>query len=474
MAQAERTGNRSISIPFTPIQIRWGREENREAAEAEKKVFDEALGFYRAWHNRESDAGRAIIDFDLTIGAGDYERYSQTLTRKQGNVTKPQREYIVDSLRNLHATIASLQTPNKPSHFVDFAEEKVQGSFLYAAKLNGAKVDNGMYMATTNGGEISPTDDDILAKRSDNLLELAQKAGIPTQSPEAMLEWKRQNEIADQETVVSLFKLAAADALDQVGRFLGEHVDLQFSVLPVTKDVYFWAWSKTDSKTREFVVELNFNSPKIWTPGKIEELAYHEVAEHLRRMNEWRKRIAAGEMHPFFGATVVHGSEAAVEEGLALTLPHFSPNMYDILSPEGKFQVDSSILRQLVYGNVHLMLNSDIRPTDDRIVEYVHQSVPWEPESEIRQQIKWRTENPEYQAYLLSYAVGARLFLDVISVLPHRARRDLLQELSEKAFTPKQVQKIARELAQPRRSEQYQPRNSLIGQSFPTNPNVAH
>lgn len=418
---------------FTPPFLR------KEAESPEKEIFDAALSIYRAWNWR---TGGAVVDFDLTAGPGDFEKVLTSIWESSPiPLKRSEWSQVISRLEQLLGPLKEArQGHHKDSHHLDFAIARIEASTEFSRRQRGDKLIPFGYMEKTNGVNIEPTQESELEVRSVNLLEFAREAKIPTADEKSMLEWRQENRVdSDRKTAQQLFRMAAQDALVKIGQFLDDPVDLQYKILSVESPKYYYVWARTDYQTQDFVLEQNFHTEsKIWTPGKTEELGIHEI-EHLRRMNEWRKQIEAGKIHPFIGLTTVHGPEAAVEEGHAVTLPHLVPGLYESLSPEGKFEVDASILRCLVWGNAHIMLNSEEPPDKNKITEYVRQYMPWESEKEINRQIRWRTRDKLFQAYLYSYAVGTRIFLEIIDTLDEKQRRQLLKDLSEKAYTPAQL-----------------------------------
>ncbi len=424
----------------------------KETPPPEQLVFDNALDLYRAWNLKEVGA---IIDFDLTAGPSSFERRFAKLTNPK-RLTKQDLLLIAAQLKELDDELKATTPKNHENqHLLDFARERVEASYYYVRRRRGDRIDPVEYLEKTTGEEIIPISDKELSDMGSSLRIMAATAGIPVSSPEAMNEWKLQNSL-DEQTAKFLLQHAAGDFLNRIGRT--DEVNLQYTIQTIYSPEYFWAWAKTDPRNQEFVLLMNFNTgTKIWTPGKTDELALHEVGEHLRRMSKLRELIRDGKLHPFFGATVVHGPESTIEEGLALTIAHLVPGAFEALTDEGKFRVNESILRHMVYANVHINLHSPQKPTRDDIVNTIHEFIPWEPEDEIDRQIDWRTQNPELQAYLLTYGLGAKRFMRYAKDLNSRGKETLLSELSKTPFTPKQLDKKVEEIENDRKNVHHSP-----------------
>lgn len=416
----------------------------RERELPEWSIYDRTLKAYRAWNVKERGA---IIDFDLTAGPDYHEEVARGFRQE---VTPEDRLYMEDVLEGLIGELDSTQPSSRENeHILEFLKVRVQASLWFLRRLRG-DIEGIPYIGKTNGLMPEEIDDSFLVPKRENLLYLAKTHGIPIDSPQEYQSWSIAHQLSPEKTEERLDE-AVQLSLGAIGRFIERPADLEYSKVPVREKKYYYAWARTDWKTLKFVLELNFDRSKIWMPGKPEELGSHEGGEHLRRMNDWRNQIRRGKMPAVVGQTIVHGPESVVEEGLALTIAHFVPDIYQGFSPEGKFQVDASILRHMVYGNVSLRLNGPHRPKFKDILDYIHEYIPWEPEKEIRRQIRWRTQDPMLQAYLPSYAFGAKLFLDIIDLLSRRGKKQLLKELSEIPFTPVQLKRRVIDLGRDKR-----------------------
>jgi len=424
---------------FVPSLLR------RENTPPEREIYARILHAYRQWNVRE---GGRIIDFDLTAGPEYHEEVARGFSQQ---MTPEDRLHMEKVLDDLIGKMVSTQ-PSSPEHkhYLEFLIARGEASSWFLKRLRN-EVNGLPYIEKTNGGTHEETKDSYLGPKRDQLLELADSSEILVNSPDEYLRWGEKKRLSNEETKEHI-RQAVRESLRKIERFTGQPVDLEYDIESVKENKYYYAWSRTNWETLEFVLQLNFYKTKIWTPGKAEELANHEVVEHLRRMNDWRSRIKSGKMPDVVGQTIVHGPESVVEEGLALTITHFVPEIYEGLSKEGKFQVDASILRYLVYGNVSLQLNGPNRPKIKDVIDYVHKYIPWEPDSDIRSQIKWRTQDATNQAYLPSYAFGAKLFLDIIDILNDRGRKQLIRDLSERPYTPGQLKRSVLEIGRDKRN----------------------
>ena len=420
----------------------------KEVPPPEENTYDRILKAYRSWNVHERGS---IIDFDLTAGPDFYEEVSKGFDYQ---ATNSDRIHMEGVLHNLESELsASESSSNERKHITEFLIARLQASQWFLCRLReDTSIDNHDYLEKTSGLVLDQEiDKDFLISWRDSVFKQASDEGIPINLPESYESWRQAKKLTPQAVEEHLTE-AANKSIKATERFTQRPANLEYSVERVKKNRYFYAWSKTDPETLEFVVQLNLYKTKVWTIGKAEELGGHEVCEHLRRMNDWREQIRKKKMPGVVGQTIVHGPEALVEEGLALIIAHYIPEIYDGLSREGKFQVDSSILRHMVYANVSLRLNGSNKPKVQEVIDYVHEFLPWESPKEIRRQINARTKDPTDQAYLPMYGFGAKLFLDIMAILNLWGRKQLLRELSERPFTPVQLKKRALELSVDRKN----------------------
>ena len=243
-------------------------------------------------------------------------------------------------------------------------------------------------------------------------------------------------------------------SLSKVGLFIGEQFTFYFDITSVNEDAYYYAWAHTNRRSGRFEILQNFSKRrrKVWTRGKAQELSWHEGAAHLGRMAKRKSLISTGELHEYFGLTSVIGGEPIVDEGIGLTIPYYVPNPN--LSKEGKFQVDSSILKHMVYANVHLMANSpEVYKVRD-VVDYIQDFLPWESKEDIMKQISDRTENPLLQAYLYAYGIGAKRHLEYAEKLSPTGKRLFLQSIYTRPYTPHQEQQLVEKLLEDPKNSQ--------------------
>lgn len=424
----------------------------------EQQLYTAALGLTRDWDIFEKGK---IIDFDLN-GPSRGER---ALTAMYRRPTKRGRGEIIEGFTELLGQAEKIKPPPGESHNWQFFLTQLEASLCFAKRLRGDRLRPLEFIKNTQGVEPEEIPEEALEHQKQVVLELFGENGIGQPSEQALVEFKEQN-LIDPDTAQRLLKEFSNDAINAVGRILDKPLNFPFNVAPILRNAYFFVWADTDSETGGFVLQLNFwqnGRPKIWTIGKTEELGPHEGGEHLARMAIRRELIKEGRLHPYFGLTNVHGPEPLIDEGLAQTLVHFIPELYAKMSSEGKLQVELTILRNMVYSNVHLRVNGDSRPGDEEVIEYVRSYLPWEPIQDILQEIKDRTTDPLLQTYRLSYGMGAYRHLLYASVLNNEGKRQYLRSIYSGVYTGFQADELVMRLSRDRRYQNSKALRSLPG-----------
>ena len=425
-------------------------------AEKQKETYDVAMGLLRALDILQGEK-RAVIDFDLTKGPTHSE--AALIDSLIGKPSKESYERIVQKFSSLLAQFEEAKPSNLgEAHNWEFVRARTEACIAYIKKLiDPSEQDNIAYIETTNGVEAEMIPEEVLEHFKEKVFNNARAVlGVEEITPRNITDLQARSEI-DQEIAQNRLKQAILGALGSVGRFIGRRLSVDFEIRPVDENKYFYAWACTDPETRRFVVKQNFSrkSKKIWTRGKAQEMGWHEGGAHLGMRGLRKDFISKEKLHPYFGLTSVFGPEPIIDEGLGQTLPYFIQGEYARLTDESKFQVDHKILKNMVYGNVHLMVNSPIDYPIDRIVEYVRGYLPWETKEDVQRQISTRTKDPLFQTYLYAYGYGAWKHYGYAQLLSDRGKRLFLKEIYEKPYTPGQEKILVKNLLK-------DPRNNIV------------
>lgn len=208
--------------------------------------------------------------------------------------------------------------------------------------------------------------------------------------------------------------------------------DEQFVELPDA----FWKFHSANERAGSSF-EINVHPNIRWAKGSPEELATHEVGGHLLQTSSWRKNIGEGKLNPAFGLLSAPNPIQWQSEGLASTLPLILPEVYEAMTPIGKFTMESSHLSKLAWHNGHLMINEghDV----NEVKEFIRKYIPYETDARLERQITMRRDNPFVRTYMLNYSDGANYFVNASQELGPQKTVDLLKALYHQPMTPDQV-----------------------------------
>lgn len=412
---------------------------NPERVLSEREICNEALEVYRHWHAVLGEH-RDIIDFDLREKPERGEEILAEMFKRAPDRTQ-RSSHVALVGRLLEQVKKSKPASGGNGHIWEFLESQVEASYWYAKKQAGYKIDAFEYIEMTQTFEPEFFPEGLLKKMSERLLTHAAELTGTSDSAD-MGKWRQDNSLS-RDGATDLFREKAVQAARRIRHFTGLNFDSDFYVEPVDRNEYWWVWANTD-KSGRFLFRQNFSleRDKIWTPGKTEELGWHE-GYHMARMARRKELIRRGKLHPFFGLTTVHGPEAAVDEGLAQTLVYFVPGAYESLSLEGKLRVEESALRSMVYGNIHLRVNDPRESlSSSQIERYIKRHIPWEPRKIIEEEVKDRRTDPLLQTYRYAYALGVRMMLSYAENLNDRGKREFLKNIFERPYTLPQVNSL--------------------------------
>src|SRR3990167_1341254 len=418
---------------FGIIKIKDG-----EPSDMERRVYQLGRNIMIGWHILEGRS-RDIIDFDLNAKGRKESFMSVATAMKVSGPSIADRAQVVEVLKRLAADFKAIPTDKIANqHNFDLAQAQIKASTAFARRLRGERLDPIRYMEDASGLEMSEevVPEETLETQTKTVLTFAQAMGIPELDERSLDGFRNDRQLNDVESKTAL-EAAVKKSTAQLEKFLGQDFDYPAPIKQEVKDAPYSAWAYTDPTTAEFSIRENLFG-RIWTPGRAEEMGSHE-GTHVNRMGKRKDQIRTGNLDRFFGLTTVHGPESAVEEGLAQTITFFIPGAFESLSPEGQFQVQSYILKQMVLSNVSIMLNCGEGADAKTVSEYIYRFLPWESQAEIDRQIIWRTDHKLNQIYLPQYGFGAAHFMRYAANLNDAGKKEFLRQLFSKPYTLKQT-----------------------------------
>lgn len=398
-------------------------ELERRPTPEEIRLGQQAIEIYRGWARADKfldqENGIEVIETDLVDI--DFERIDVT--------SRPDAISQLASLRNQI-------TPGSP--FSDYLNSAITSSITLSQAIDGQTFELSDYSRKTIGIEPQPTTKDELDEQQEIRDEEFSAAGFaPT--PENYDHHFNRDRISPDE-VIREFKEASARLVPIVARTLGlSHLlPLEYTQEFVSLDAP-WTFHMTHRRGGS-KLELN-NHPNVrWVKGRPEELSYHELAGHQLQYLYLRENIENGTLNSAYGVIQAPGPLSWQDEGIACTLPSFIPELYEAMSPIGRFMAQAYHLNRMVMNNLHIMANEGI-PTEE-IKKFAKHYLPYETDERLERQIKIRSQNPCHRAYQLTYCDGAPYFASEASELGPEKSIVFLITLYRRPMTPDQVKNL--------------------------------
>ena len=414
----------------------------------EKPRPEEALsrslrGFYRSWDILEQKGIGDIIDFDLVPSSPEFD-YSQRIF--SGRPLKEERLTIIKLIEELIEETINTPFPTDKNHQKIYLLAKLRASLAFSRRISGIEMSDLDFIREVDG--ITPLEipESEILKQQDRVRDQLKAAGFPSYDEESLRQLFESKRITDTAQIESEIQSSGKDTLFALQKVLGERFDdgIQFDTEVVEEDVYWMNYISGDRS--RFVLRINHHPRNSWRwiRGKPNIMGVHEIGAHKAQMALRAKRIGEGKLLPIFGITTVFEPEQFPAEGIAQTLPYFLPSL--VLSSDGWLNLELDGLRQMVYNNVHVKINSpDFNHTPEEIEEikkYIWGFYPVEPEESILAEIRDRTKNPIKQAYQYVYGYSFFVHRQYAELLSDDGKREFLRNILDRPLTPEQEMNI--------------------------------
>jgi len=420
---------------------------------------------------------RGIIDFDLAPEPSEEARHVLEEIAA-ATLREPSTEEWAARIGRLSTEISKVETLEFPRFgFNVYSRDKIgmkkalQAEFLLAklranqalfATRAGCEIPTLKFINQTQGVEPELIGSERLQDQRRRVETHFEVLGYGQYTPENIQRYRQDQklELSEVESQVQYhaerFIAAINDFIYPTSLFKKSGISPNYEVKIVDVNDYWVAWSS--GVRNNFLLRLNVNQRRHagkWTAGKAEQMALHEVAGHFFQMQGWQNAIDKGELLPVLGVTSVHDPEQVTCEGIAQTLQFFVPSInnpsngkYDFsLTPHGWYETEAEGLRQMVYNNVHIMINTqDV--TLKQVAAYVSRFCPAEPYREIRRQAADRKNHPIKRSYLYAYGYGYLFHRWAASNLTQRGSREFLKFISSQPTTPKQEERFIMSMIQ--------------------------
>lgn len=405
----------------------------------EERLASELRGFYRQWNLLEKNGAGKIIDFDLAPYSPEYEAGKKI---SRGRPIKTERALVISMLGEYLEETA--QTPFLSGRQQkDYLLAKLRASHAYARRVNGEAFDPFEYIYQVDGVRPTKIPEWVIDEQKQKVSDILKEAGCQKYDATSLQEFFESWIITDPNVIATEIEAFGDQTLAILGNILGEKIrdKVSYKTEIVEENVYWVNW--TDGDLRLFVLKINTHPRHRlrWIRGRPPLMGEHEPGAHFGGMIVRSERIAQKKLLPIFGITTVFEPEQFVSEGIAQTLPFFLENELR-LPKESMVVLELDYLRQLVYNNVHMMVNSpDFSKTPEKVAEikdYIWQALPTEPEEAISKEIEDRTTNYKLQAYQYVYGYSFYLHRLYAQGLSYSGKREFLKAIFESPMTPTQ------------------------------------
>lgn len=432
-----------MPLPEFSIPYFFKKETIVGSKEKKQHMTLHLVRFLREWHVAEG-VSRDVIDFDLAPNF-DPESYE---IGKRINLSPPSKTEIKEFARiieDFSCEVEELLPANNDEKLqFDFLKAKLKASQAYCLRrLNGelAPLD---YIEQTMGIRPQEIPKDALTEQEQKVRDLYRTCGLSRFDTDSIRDFDFSRMI-DEASIPEQMRLFGSQAVRVVSEFTGQKIDFDYKVENVQENEYWVNWADGDRSQFRLRVNTHPRHYGRWNKGKVEVMAFHEIAGHFGQMALWRENIEKGRLLPVLGLTALHGPEQVTSEGIAQTLPYFLPKTE--LSNEAKLELELTGLREMVYNNVHIKVNSGLFQIQD-IIQYVKRFLPVESNNAIRREVRDRTHSPLKQTYRYAYGIGFFRHQWYANNLTWEGKRRLLRFIYNQPTTPEQEHQFVKTLLQ--------------------------
>lgn len=392
------------------------------------------IGIYRQWDQMEKAGltGTDVIDFDVApVQDPNYNRYSN-------------RDEVEDDFLTIMGSWDADRTDGK------FFQAKTKSSMAYLQALRRERFSPiNDYLFKTMGVTL---DEGVggpeMDEQFDKVRYYAKDLGFGW-SRDGWKKYLQENQLTIQE-----FKRDFIKGETEFMPIALEYLDLEhlvpsgapfYKVTEGSVDATWVAWA-SGKRENGFEVKINTHPRNALRQikGTPEIFYIHEVIshglQHLGFMNKIDKKL----INSAYGITTVPGPEQFGLEGSAKTAPFLIHPLLDRLSTHSLFDLERSILEEMVKVNAIITLNNpNGDATDWRLArEMVHSYLPSETDERIDVMFEKMTKDIVWRSYFVAYAEGTLFLRDAVSRLSYGNKQRLAKSFYEKPRTPGQIEQL--------------------------------
>lgn len=352
-----------------------------------------------------------------------------------GPMVETRRQARLNYFREFRQQIEKITRPQNPRAVMqlDFLIAKLGADEAFFMNIDGQGQEPLEYIEATMGVKPEIIGEERLQAQTEIVKDLLRQNGYPEYNAETITAFRDAQKI-DITEVPDILKSSGEVVLRNIGDFIGEKIEPTVDIQTDEKNEYWFNWTSGDRRRFKLTINTHPRHDQKMNRGKIQAMASHEYC-HLAQMKAWQNEIDEGQLLPVLGITSVHDPEQVTLEGIAQTLHRFLPRAN--LSSAAEIELEMEGLRQMVYNNVHITVNTEGQYVRD-VVEYVRKYLPAESASEIRKQIRERTKDPVKKTYLYSYGIGFLRHQWYAANLNPEGKRELLRLIFSQPTTPQQ------------------------------------
>lgn len=403
----------------------------------------------------EGPKRKDTIDFDLAPAPEDQEPslYQRTLISAP---TRAEWKAVVSILTSEIAEVEVTQVPDDGRLAMqrEVMVRKLEAHSAFYTGKAGTRIPWRERVEITQGVEPVPIDEESIMAQREKALAIFRELGYKDLTKEELARYRENTRLTNEE-FMSAIEQNSKVILDEISTALKRDLRPNFTVEADSKNAYWLNWSNGTRDNFKLRVNLHPRHSDKKTIGKAWAMAVHEAGGHFGQMAGWQEKIDSGQTLPVLGITSTHDPEQIASEGVAMTLHYYVPGLLKHLPQEALFELELEGFRQMMYHNVQIEANllkdklegSEMSPEEEtaKMASFVQAKITdiqniyeAEPESEIRNQIVERTEDPEKSVYLFAYGYGFLFHQWIARTLNTQDRLRFLDVVYSQPTTPEQ------------------------------------
>lgn len=385
---------------------------------------DQLTTFYQRWHafeRAQGPRGGLVIDFDMAPrpDGASYPPYES-------------REEALDALEAV--AVRFEQTPDLANP--DYIKQKLIGSDAYLRALMGERFHFWTAVKRMMGVYPAPLLPDQLRALQAEAREALGACGVPW-TPAGRDALRDRYGLANLTGFPDELRRWARILVDRLRARVPRLPDPAYAITFAHEDAYWANWIDGD-RVRGVTLQINTHPRASYDRYSPLCLAAHEIAGHAVHVAALREAATAEggqRVDPSALNLTVHACEAYQMEGLAQVMLH-------LLAEPGELDPDLRAL-ELYRGYVKERVNAAQHDLEeggsiDAVGRALEADCPLSRPQSLRADLRDRSLNPLYRAYVNVYAPSRRAFMKIVD-LP-RARQDrLLEAFLCRLHTPSQI-----------------------------------